>query len=203
MWVVCACSHTRGGRYLYLIFHPTPTVGVPSMFLLVLYHFEVPRLARSKVKMHQLKAVLVQIGLFETVSARFESWDFKTEPINLLSSLECKAVLEHEFQNLDKFDSDVLDALLDAPETFSDGSKDDKDVKRTASQDSQQHKIVCVEDVPVDVLRRQAAERIASLCWHEVVAVPPVTWNGETGASEKLAISRAGFLFTMYRVQCW
>ena len=36
-----------------------------------------------------------------------------------------------------------------------------------------------------------------------VVVAPPITWNGECGSEEKLAMEMAGFLYSMYRVEFW
>jgi len=49
-------------------------------------------------------------------------------------------------------------------------------------------------------LREQVSE-LAIRLWNEgVIALPPIIWDGESGEKEKLAMERAGFLFSMYQV---
>ena len=49
-------------------------------------------------------------------------------------------------------------------------------------------------------LREQVSE-LAIRLWNEgVIALTPIVWNGESGEKEKLAMERAGFLFSMYQV---
>jgi hypothetical protein len=49
-------------------------------------------------------------------------------------------------------------------------------------------------------LRKHVSELMITL-WNEgVIVVPPIIWDGESGPAEKLAMERAGFLFSMYQV---
>ena len=49
-------------------------------------------------------------------------------------------------------------------------------------------------------LREQVSE-LAIRLWNEgVIVLPPIIWDGESGEKEKLAMERAGFLFSMYQV---
>ena len=49
-------------------------------------------------------------------------------------------------------------------------------------------------------LREHVSELMITL-WNEgVIVVPPIIWDGESGPAEKLAMERAGFLFSMYQV---
>jgi len=49
-------------------------------------------------------------------------------------------------------------------------------------------------------VRLSTSELVASLCKESILVVPPIVWNGESGAEEEVAIDRAGFLFSMYQV---
>jgi len=49
-----------------------------------------------------------------------------------------------------------------------------------------------LDDLSADDLRSKTAEYINTLCSNQVVVVPPVTWTGELGKAERLAIGRAG-----------
>jgi hypothetical protein len=55
----------------------------------------------------------------------------------------------------------------------------------------------------LDELRRLTASEVDRLCSEEIVAVPTVAWDGDTGESEKAAIKYCGFLFTTYKVEYW
>ena len=49
-------------------------------------------------------------------------------------------------------------------------------------------------------LREHVSELMITLWNDGVVVVPPIIWDGESGPAEKLAMERAGFLFSMYQV---
>ena len=59
------------------------------------------------------------------------------------------------------------------------------------------------ENCPLNDLRGRVAQHVEMLSRSEVVVMPTVLWDGKTGEVECLAISRAGFLFKMYRCECW
>ena len=80
---------------LFTILFP---VGIPLLFLLILYYFKVPRLARQKKKMNELRAVLIEIGIWKSVYGRFEHWDWDDEPVNLLTGSECSLILRNDFR---------------------------------------------------------------------------------------------------------
>ena len=63
--------------------------------------------------------------------------------------------------------------------------------------------VVVEEDLPLHELRRQTGMKVDLLCNGKIVAVPPVTWNGETGEDEKNAIEYCGFVFVTYEAQYW
>jgi hypothetical protein len=60
-----------------------------------------------------------------------------------------------------------------------------------------------LDNLTLDQLRRLTASKADRLCSEEIVAVPPVAWDGETGDSELSAIKYCGFLFTTYKVEYW
>ena len=49
-------------------------------------------------------------------------------------------------------------------------------------------------------LREHVSELMITLWNDGVVVVPPIIWDGESGPAEKLAMERAGLLFSMYQV---
>ena len=56
------------------------------------------------------------------------------------------------------------------------------------------------EEMMTYELREQVSE-LAIRLWNEgVIVLPPIIWDGESGEKEKLAMERAGFLFSMYQV---
>ena len=98
-----------------LIFTFVYLIGVPALFLSVLTFFKVPKLARAKIKMHKFKAVLKEIGQLK--SDQFTNWDGTGAAINLLSSSQCKQVLEHQFQARARFECGgacVVNAMVDS-----------------------------------------------------------------------------------------
>ena len=60
------------------------------------------------------------------------------------------------------------------------------------------------EEMYTDMLPHELREQVSELAirlWNEgVIALTPIVWNGESGEKEKLAMERAGFLFSMYQV---
>jgi hypothetical protein len=59
------------------------------------------------------------------------------------------------------------------------------------------------EEMMTYELREQVSE-LAIRLWNEgVIVLPPIIWDGESGEKEKLAMERAGFLFSMYQVNYW
>mmetsp|Transcript_34384 Transcript_34384/g.50329 ORF Transcript_34384/g.50329 Transcript_34384/m.50329 type:complete len:451 (+) Transcript_34384:131-1483(+) len=166
-------------------------IGVPALFLSMLIFFNVPKLARGKMKMHKLKAVLKEIGIWQ--SDQFTNWDGTSEPVNFLSSFQCKEVLEHKFQSRAQFEhggaSDVINEMANSG--LEEGPGLDEE---TVEVDA---------ELPVDELRAAVAKRVDTLCSEQLVVLPPVTWNGETGPEEVFAMENAGFVFTMYEVDCW
>ena len=56
-----------------------------------------------------------------------------------------------------------------------------------------------LDDLSTEDLRTKTAEYINTLCSDQVVVVPPVTWTGELGKTERLAIGRAGNYSIKYR----
>ena len=231
------------------------------MFLLILYYFKVPRLARQKVKMNLLRAVLIEIGMLESFNGRFEHWDWEDEPVNLLTRSECSLILQNVFRfavancrytfreicvieaticfvlhrnrvvqaiRARCLTSSMLAAVLHRVRTLTfhiiccltrlqQVDEDDPNeaiFSRLSSlngstQEGENTAVQMPEsafdadDCPLDDLRARTAGHIEMLCRDEVVVVPTVVWDGKAGEVERLAISRAGFLFIMYRCQCW
>lgn len=101
-----------------------------------------------------------------------------------------KQVLEHQFQSLARFEYG--------------GASDAVDIAKSGFVVSVDEEIVEIDvNLAVDELRSAVAKRVDTLCSEQLVLVPPVTWNGETGPDEVYAMANAGFVFTMYEVQCW
>ena len=59
------------------------------------------------------------------------------------------------------------------------------------------------ENVSACELRKKVLELQASLLRDGAFVLTPVVWDGASGSQEKLAMRRAGFLFSMYRADVW
>ena len=59
------------------------------------------------------------------------------------------------------------------------------------------------ENVSGCELRKKVLELQASLLRDGAFVLTPVVWDGASGSQEKLAMRRAGFLFSMYRADVW
>ena len=80
-----------------------------------------------------------------------------------------------------------------AEETYVQGDTNDQTPEDNTAEETYQ-------ELMTYELREQVSE-LAIRLWNEgVIALTPIVWNGESGEKEKLAMERAGFLFSMYQV---
>jgi hypothetical protein len=182
-------SFTFSWGVLFLVVYP---LGLPVLFVMTLYYFKVPQLATNKGKMHRLKAVLQQMGSYD--SHQFKEWNGEQEPADFLTASQCKLLLKYQFDSHEAFKfenaSEAMQTIL-LSKVESAQSQDDASL------------VVDEEELPLDELRQQTAMKVDLLCSEEIVVVPPITWNGETGEDEKDAIEYCGFLFVSYKAQYW
>ena len=172
---------------LFLVVYP---LGLPVLFVMTLYYFKVPQLATNKGKMHRLKAVLQQMGSYD--SHQFKEWNGEQEPVEFLTASQCKLLLKYQFDDHEAFGF----------ENASEAAQNILLSKYRSAQDDASL-VVDEEELPLDELRRQTAMKVDLLCSEEIVVVPSITWNGETGEDEKDAIEYCGFLFLSYEAQYW
>jgi len=171
-------------------------VGVPVLFLVTLYFFKVPRLARSKTTMHRLKAVLKEVGLYQDNLFSPRRWDWTTEPVNLLDESQCKSVLRHHFRGSSE-SPESTGASIQARLWGQLG------MANAAGDAQQEEDEADLEQLPLNELRRLTAGKVRDLCRRRLIVVPVVVWNGETGEAEKSAIEYCGVLFNTYRAEYW
>ena len=166
-------------------------VGIPALFVMTLYYFKVLKLATNKGKMRRLHAVLGQV---DTVDSRqFEEWNGEQEPVEFLKASQCKILLQHRFESNEAYEFENAGEAGAATIL----SKFDQ------SQEDGSSVVVDVEMLPLDELRRQTAMKVDLLCSENIVAVPPILWNGESGEDEQDAIEYCGFLFVSYKARYW
>jgi hypothetical protein len=178
-----------------VIFTITIPIGVPVLFFGLLFRFQIPWLAQYKIKMNRMKGVLKEMGLLNSTSPQFAGWHGTTEPVNLLSREQCTSVLAHDFvrdPTAAEFEGgiDALEGQLAGRFSSTEAGTEDAQVE-------------VVEDESLDALRQRTAEYIDKLTNAQIVSVPPVLWDGETGDVEKDAIGKCGFLFLTYKADCW
>jgi hypothetical protein len=177
-------SITFAWGLIFLVVYP---IGIPLLFVMTLYYFKVPQLATNKGKMHRLKAVLQKMGAFN--SRQFKEWKGKQEPVEFLKASQCKLLLKYQFEGHEAFEfenaSEAAQAIF------------------LSNLESPQDGASLVVDDPLHELRRQTAMKVDFLCREQIVAVPPITWNGESGEDEKNAIEYCGFVFVTYEAQYW
>jgi hypothetical protein len=190
----CPTSNSLGFVWS-VIFTIAIPIGVPVLFLGLLFRFRIPWLAQYKMKMHRLKAVLEKMGLLQSTSPQFAGWQGTTEPVNLLSQEQCTSVLAHNFVR----DPSAVEfeGAMDALEAQFAG------LTSTGAGTAGDAKVEVVEEESLDALRKRTAEYVDQLTSAQIVSVQPVSWNGETGDVEQDAIDKCGFLFLTYKVDCW
>jgi hypothetical protein len=190
----CPSSNSLGFVWS-VIFTIAIPIGVPVLFFGLLFRCQIPSLAQYKIKMNRLKAVLEKIGLLQCASPKFTGWQGTSEPVNLLSREQCTSVLAHDFARdptTVEFE-DGMDALKDQlAGRFSSIGEGTGDAQ-----------VEVAEDESLDALRQRTAEYVDKLTTAQIVTVPPVIWDGETGDVEKDAIEKCGFLFLTYTADCW
>ena len=165
--------------------------GVPALFLCMLYYFKVPQLAENKVKMHRLRAVLSRMNVRMDSP---EGWTGTEEPVDFISVSQCNDILQFDFvaqERPENAEGVITDNLLRSAS-----------IERLSGAIELNDTAVEVSDQP-DKCRAQTAALIETLCSSEIVVVPPIAWDGESGDNEKKAIRTCGFLFSTYEVQCW
>jgi hypothetical protein len=184
-------SFTFSWGVLFLVVYP---LGIPVLFVMTLYHFKVPQLATNKSKMHRLKAVLQQMGAFD--SSQLKEWNGRQEPVEFLTASHCKLLLKHKFEGHEAFEFENASWALPAMiERKFESPQDDASLVVDEEEP--------LDELPLDELRRQTAMKVDLLCSERIVVVPPIAWNGETGEDEKDAIEYCGFLFVSYKAQHW
>ena len=181
-------SFTFSWGFIFLVVYP---VGIPALFVMTLYYFKVPKLATNKGKMRRLHAVLGQMDAFD--SRQFEKWNGEQEPVEFLKASQCKILLQHRFETHEAYEFENAGEAGAATIL----SKFDQ------SQEDGSSVVVDVEMLPLDELRRQTAMKVDLLCSENIVAVPPILWNGESGEDEQDAIEYCGFLFVSYKARYW
>jgi hypothetical protein len=191
----CPTSNSLGFVWS-VIFTIAIPIGVPVLFSGLLFRFKIPWLAQYKMKMHRLQTVLKEMGLLQSTSPQFAGWQGTTEPVNLLSREQCTSVLAHDFvrdPTAAEFEG-AIDALEDqlAGRISSTGAGTEEDAQ-----------VEVAEDESLDALRKRTAEYVDKLTSAQIVSVPPVSWDGETGDIEQDAIEKCGFLFLTYKADCW
>jgi N-acetylneuraminic acid mutarotase len=191
----CPMSNSLGFVWS-VIFTIAIPIGVPVLFLGLLFRFQIPWLAQYKMKMHRLKAVLEKMGLLQSTSPQFAGWQGTTEPVNLLSREQCTSVLAHDFVR-DRTAAE-FEGAMDALEDQLAGR-----ISSTGAGTAGDAQVEVPEDESQDVLRRRTAEYVDKLTSAQIVSVPPVSWDGETGDVEQDAIEKCGFLFLTYKADCW
>jgi hypothetical protein len=200
----CPTSNSLGFVWS-VIFTIAIPIGVPVLFLGLLFRFKIPWLAHYKMKMHRLQAVLKEMGLLQSTSPQFAGWQGTTEPVNLLSREQCTSVLAHDFVRDKK--EEVHDFVRDAAEF--EGAMDALEdqlagrISSTGAGTAGDAQVEVAEDESLDALRKRTAEYVDKLTSAQIVSVPPVSWDGETGNVEQDAIEKYGFLFLTYKADCW
>jgi len=199
MRLPCPLASSNFSKTWSIIFTFVFPVGVPVGFVSILYYYKIPQLAVNKVKMHRLRSVLKHMCTPHSASMadplcgplcgrRYGGrWDGRIEPVDLLSIPQCMEILKFEFKNNEMPHESADDAIAARLKW----SKADLDP-------DPMHPPEVTGDV-----RKRTAQLVDELCTSEVVMVPPVVWNEETGESETAAINNAGFLFFIYEAQCW
>ena len=190
----CPTSNSLGFVWS-VIFTIAIPIGIPVLFCVILFRFQIPWIAQYKMKMHRLQAVLEKMGLFQSTSRQFAGWNGTTDPVNLLSRTQCTSVLAYDFvrnPTAAEFEGG-MDALEDqlAGRISSTGAGTG-DVQVEVEEDDSLH-----------ALRKKTAEYVDKLCRDQIVVVSPVSWDGETGEVESEAIKKGGFLFLTYKANCW
>jgi len=168
-------------------------VGIPVLFVMTLYYFKVPQLAENKGKMHRLKAVLQNMGAFN--SRQFKKWNGKQEPVEFLNASQCNLLLQYAKDQLEGHQAYEFENVAEAVQ-----------VKFLSNIDFPQDGsslVVDEEEKSLSELRRETVMKVDLLCSENIVAVPPIPWNGESGEDEKDAIEYCGFLFVSYKAQYW
>jgi N-acetylneuraminic acid mutarotase len=191
----CPMSNSLGFVWS-VIFTIAIPIGVPVLFFGLLFQFQIPWLAQYKMKMHRLKAVLEKMGLLQSMSRHFAGWQGTTEPVNLLSREQCTSVLAHDFAR-DRTAAE-FEGGMDALEDQLAGR-----ISSTGAGTSGDAQVKVAEEESLDALRRRTAEYVDKLASAQIVWVPPVSWDGETGDVEQDAIEKCGFLFLTYKADCW
>jgi hypothetical protein len=191
----CPTSNSLGFVWS-VIFTIAIPIGVPVLFLGLLFRFQIPWLAQYKMKMHRLQAVLKEIGLLQSTSPQFTGWQGTTEPVNLLSREQCTSVLAHDF---------VRDPTTAEFEGAMDALEDQlaRRISSTGAGTTEDSQVEVAEDESLDALRKRTAEYVDKLISAQIVSVLPVSWDGETGDVEQDAIEKCGFLFLTYKADCW
>jgi len=196
MRLSCPLDSSNFALHWSIVFTIVFPIGVPVLFVSMLYYFKVPQLAENKVKMHRLRAVLSRMNVRMDLPKNWNSLGGSklTEPVDFISVSQCNNILRFDFraeERPENADGVITDRLFRTPS-----------IDRLSGAIELGDTSVEVSDQP-DKCRAQTAALIETLCSSEIVVVPPVTWDGESGEDEKKAIDTCGFLFSTYEVQCW
>jgi hypothetical protein len=166
------------------------------LFLGLLFRFQIPWLAQYKMKMHRLKAVLEKMGSLQSTFPQFAGWQGTTEPVNLLLREQCTSMLAYGFVR-DRTAAE-FEGAMDALEDQLAGR-----ISSTGAGTVGDAQVEIAEDESLEALRRRTAEYVDKLTSAQIVSVPPVSWDGETGDVEQDGIEKCGFLFLTYKADCW
>lgn len=184
--------------------------GLPLATLALLFYFQVPRMARQKLKAGRLQAVLARFAQLDPAASlhgreMHHWWDktgdlaWKADPVSVLPTRLLRQLLGCGLWGGERPDEEgMVRALVQKLRT--DAGQDQPEGDEGTELSSSAEKIAGMSR---DELEKQVMALAGRLVESQLVAAVPSLWNSEFGEVEALTLARAGFLLSIYKVDYW